>query len=380
MRLSAEIENILDSYLLITKLVIYVLEFESGVEATRRERPKKHLPITDLRKIYIMKALTVLFALLLSTTVFAGNNNPYPGSQGKPFQALQGQIDLTNMTLEEQTKIFNEMFAEAETKIQALSTRVASNESNISLLQDISQAHQELIMSLRFALITVESRLNNQDTKIEAIQVYNELQQRMIDAAVLKITAVEKTANENYSSLYLKDQALMQANALLSERIAFLEEYGTGDPEELTRIQEQINSVEALLDETRTNLRDICDVGHVVGFYYDLAPYCADTYNGTRVVNLEGPANVTYTNLGTSFHSFNEVYCPSTAPTAISAGHRALGGLVANHPIGGGKGWRLQTGSVSLADLFWGPLSASPNDVRDNGRVYLNCMYIDESL
>jgi hypothetical protein len=361
-------------------LVIYVLEFETGVEATHREPKKSTYLLPTLRKIYIMKSFTVLFFLLLSTTVFAGNNNPYPGSQGKPFQALQEQIDLTNMTLEEQTKIFNAMFADAEAKIQALSNRVTSNESNIELLRDVSQTHQDLIMSIRFALMTVETRLNNQDTKIEAIQVYNELQQRMIDAAVLKITAVENTANENYSSLYLKDQALMQANALLSERIAFLEEYGTGDPEELTRIQEQINSVEALLDETRTNLRDICDVGHVAGFYYNLKPYCADTYNGTRVLNLESPANVTFTNSGTSFHSFNEVYCPSTTPTAISAGHRTLGGLVANHPIGGGTGWRLQTGSVSLADLFWGPLSASPIDVRANGRVYLNCMYIDESL
>jgi hypothetical protein len=48
-----------------------------------------------------MKVLTVLSFLLLSTTVFAGNNNPYPGSQGRPFQALQEEIDLTNMTLEE---------------------------------------------------------------------------------------------------------------------------------------------------------------------------------------------------------------------------------------------------------------------------------------
>jgi hypothetical protein len=272
------------------------------------------------------------------------------------------------------------MFADAETKIQALNNRVTSNESNIGLLQDISQTHQELIMSLRFALMTVESRLNNQDTKIEAIQVYNELQQRMIDAAVLKIAAVENTTNENFASLYLKDQALMQANALLFERVTFLEEYGTGDPEELTKIQTQINSVEALLDETRTNLRGVCDVGHMAGLYYNLTPYCADTYNGTFVMNLEGPANVTFTNFGSSFHSLNEVYCPSSAPTAISAGYSALGGLVENKPIGRGTGWRLKTGSVSLADLFWGPLSASPVEVRDNGRVYLNCMYIDESL
>lgn len=95
---------------------------------------------------------------------------------------------------------------------------------------------------------------------------------------------------------------------------------------------------------------------------------------------MQSSANVTFTNAGISFHSLNEVYCPSNVPTAISAGYKSLGGLVANHVIAGGTGWRLQTGSVSLYEIYWGPLRASPSEVRDNGRIYLNCMYIDESL
>ncbi|WP_306136153.1 hypothetical protein [Shewanella sp. ULN5] len=145
-------------------------------------------------------AVMLASSLLLSTATFssiAGNGNgnsgqAYPGANGQPFQALQSQIDIINLTIEEQTRIFSEKFSQLE----------ADNDS-----QD------ELIAAMQVALSIIDTRVTMNETDIDALEAADVLSARLISTLQAQLAALQASTSKEFRNLYAQSDAL---NSLIS--------------------------------------------------------------------------------------------------------------------------------------------------------------------
>lgn len=203
-----------------------------------------------MKKTYLFTMIAVfIFAGMGSTTALAA-----PGEQGsangKPFQTLQAQIDILSLDL-----------AEAVALLQAQIDTLVSEQAD----QDT------LIAALQSAVATLEARVSQNETDIEALQYIQDLQAQLIEALDVRVTDLEGrvAANEDdIAALVLVDQALHDMIIAIQNQIGTINGRITANDGDIAVLQGQVgqlqldlNSVQSQLAGKQNRVNGICAPG-----------------------------------------------------------------------------------------------------------------------
>ncbi|MEH6464125.1 MAG: hypothetical protein V7771_09420 [Shewanella psychromarinicola] len=207
-------------------------------------------------------ALILTTGMLLSTasaTLIAGNGNDqaYPGANGQPFQALQGQIDALS---------------------QDLATAVAFLQSQIDELVNSQVEQDVLIAALQASLGALENRVLENETDIAALTLWNTMQDQLIAVMSNKIDALEArvTDNENdIAAIILSDQAMQQMIQMIKQNILIIEQRISANDGDISNLQvlisqqnTQISNLYSQLSTKQNRINGICAAGSSIRIIY----------------------------------------------------------------------------------------------------------------
>ncbi|MBY6188493.1 hypothetical protein KUV89_17910 [Marinobacter hydrocarbonoclasticus] len=158
-----------------------------------------------------MLRISMVLLLLLSSQAAANHKQDYPGANGKPFQALQQQIDLLTLSVEQLSQLL-------EYNVEQLQQQIdASNDHNA--------AQDEMIAMLNIALEMIEARVAANEEEIEA---WAELQSRYLSQKLNLLLANESeayqqlynTSPRQFADIYQYDQAMQALAVELEAQLA----------------------------------------------------------------------------------------------------------------------------------------------------------------
>jgi TolA-binding protein len=110
---------------------------------------------------------SLVAAACLATAVNAETNNAYPGANGKPFQALQGQVNDLQSQLDQVKASLQAQIDEASAKIVMLSQTASEHETELSTLNTQLNLLQNQLATLEQ---TKQDRINGACEEGYAIQ------------------------------------------------------------------------------------------------------------------------------------------------------------------------------------------------------------------
>lgn len=187
-----------------------------------------------------MKRITlfpiVLIGCILSSPCLAAQGE-FPGSNGKPFQALQEQIDAVDLSLAEQMAAVWVAVAENNARDDAqdvligllgaaladLEARVTTNETDIELLKAKDAVLEGLITALQDRADDLQQQINDQEDQIQLIILADQALQQLIDALTARVATLEglmATAGTDIDTLQAQVAALQSQMAGAQAAIA----------------------------------------------------------------------------------------------------------------------------------------------------------------
>jgi peptidoglycan hydrolase CwlO-like protein len=161
---------------------------------------------------FLSMLIVVCFLGMGICTIAFADQGAYPGSNGKPFQALQAQITDLEASLDEKLAALWTSVGELQAAIDAnnarddaqdalismlggalaqLETRVAVNESAIEDLVAKDAVQDALIAALQGKADDLQLQINAQGDKIELIILADQTLQQLIDALAGRVTTLE---------------------------------------------------------------------------------------------------------------------------------------------------------------------------------------------
>lgn len=320
-------------------------------------------------KKVLFTALVCIFTLSISA---ASKGNDLP--QGKPFQNLQNQINVINMTIAEQKIVYDAKFASLDAQIAELIAKDADLDAK-NALQD------EMIAALTVALNAVEARVSVNEDSIEALELADTLFAQLVDQLTTQLANLEASTDRNFATLYAQDRVLNQLIASAQNRILNLENRVRTLENNQNSIASQLNSLRNEVASYRTRLSALnnllgsfCSSGQVVvGIRSTGQPFCSDInqlgFASTFSASLSKfnfcDSEIAGICVDRDYYESRTVFCPS--------GYSATGGGFSMNGfanIGGndrslvsrpsGNGWFVQT-------------ITHGND-NYNGAVYVRCL------
>ncbi|MCL1142133.1 hypothetical protein [Shewanella gaetbuli] len=212
-------------------------------------------------------AVVLASSLLLGTASFssiAGNGNgngnseqPFPGANGQPFQALQNQIDILSADL---------------------ATAVAFLQGQIDELVS-SQADQDtLILALQTALGALEARVETNESDIEALTLWNNMQDQLIDNMSARIDGLEERISDNeddIAAIILSDQTMQQMIQVIQRNISIINRRISSNDSDIASLQSRVSYLNSQISRLYVQLRakqnrisSYCGVGSSIRVIY----------------------------------------------------------------------------------------------------------------
>lgn len=299
-----------------------------------------------------MKKILITAALCLISVSSMAGNDTLPN--GKPFQNLQEQINVINMTIAEQKIIYDEKFAELAAK---------------------DGQHDALIGAITVALNLVTLRVGQNEVDIEALQLADSLHDQLLAELNRRLTALEASTSETFSDLYEQDRLINQAIGALDSRLTRLEISSSATASQVSALQAELASYRARLAYLNTLLGSYCSSGEVVtGIYSTGQPRCADinqlgtvytastSLSGTSFCDTDtiaGCIDIDYYEYGTAFCAYGYV---------ATGGGFSLGGIDES----GGSHWNMI--SRPSGDRGWYVTSIDHGNRSYGGHAYVRCL------
>lgn len=282
-----------------------------------------------------------LFALCTLPAFAANNTLP----NGKPFQNLQNQINVINLTIAQQKAIYDAKFA----------ALAAKNDQQDALIGAIS-----------VALDLVRSRVAANESDIEALKLASALQARLITEINSRLIALQASTGSNFANLYQQTSLIHVAIDALGQRVASLESASAMATTEINQLKTEMATYRNRLAYLNTLLGSFCSSGSVVtGIYATGQPRCqAINQLGSvfyvraslRSINF---CDTTVPLLGcvdTDYYEYGTANCPPG--TVVTGGGFELGGSqdsggsnfqIRSRPTA--SGWYVQ--SIDHGDQNW---------------------------
>lgn len=267
----------------------------------------------------------VLLSLLLAmaaSQALAGNGNAggtFPGANGQPFQALQGQINDLGQRLAQASVAL-------QAQISALQLQVANNSADIQDLKTHAALTDSLIAAIRSELLVVRQQLALNSADIDLLKQNDLLHDQLFTAMDARIRSLDAriTASEgDIAALIQRDQILQQMITAINAQLASLSNRVSTNSIDISylnsqtaSLQSRLSAAEAQLLAKQNRISQACPAGSSIREIFANGSVTCQPDNvasgvGTLVVHNEWTAvsNGSYT----GFITFDvRATCPST--------------------------------------------------------------------
>lgn len=308
-----------------------------------------------MKSEYRFPILAAVLALSLgATTPTVAGSGAYPGANGQPFQALQGQItDLETYLAEE--------YAALWTRIDELQQAIDSN-------NDRDDAQDAIISLLGGALADLEVRVSDNEDAIAALEAKDQVLAGLITALQAKVDDLQSqitAQGERIDLLVLQDQYLQQLIGALNARVETLEEQMTdvnadiaAINSEITSLKSRISSAEVAIAGKQNRIYEYCPSGQSIWkINADGSVECAQTSGGFTSFTVLADYEEANANAATAFAT------TSVTATCPSGSKRTGGGFALQNDLMfvgesrpdaiSGNGWKvIVRGSWPVSSLY----------------------------
>lgn len=204
--------------------------------------------------IYVRNLLLIAFlSAVMTAPALAGNGTgpgTFPGANGKPFQALQGQINDLSQRLAQESTALQALIANLQSQISSNAADVLGLKTRCTLLDD-------LIAALQAELAVVKQQVALNTSDIAALKTKDLLHEQLFTAMEAKIEVLDArmTANEgDIAALILRDQTLQQLIFALGTQIASLESRVLTNSSEIGSMKSQIADLQGRMATAESQL------------------------------------------------------------------------------------------------------------------------------
>jgi len=302
--------------------------------------------------------LTLVVSATISSSLFAGNNangpGSFPGANGKPFEALQEQINIINMTIAEQKRIYDAKFAQLAAK---------------------DGEHDALIGAITVALNLVTTRVGQNEQDIEALELADSLHDQLLAQLTQRLTSLEDSTSADFANLYEQDRLLNLTIGALDARLNLLQNSYNATATLVNSLRVEIVSYRNRLTYLNTLLGSYCSTGEVLtGVYSNGQPRCADINQLGNVYTQSSSLElVEYCDSEVAGFCVDEDYY-EYGYAVCASGYVATGGGFSLDGTydSGGSGRNMQ--SRPSADRSWYVQSNDHGNKNYSGTVYVRCL------
>lgn len=203
---------------------------------------------------YVRRILLIAFiSAIMAAPALAGNSTgpgAFPGANGQPFQALQGQINDLSQRLAQESAALQAMIANLQSQISSNSTDILTLKGRCDLLDN-------LIAALQAELTVVKQQVALNSSDIAALKAKDLLHEQLFSAMEAKIAALDArlTTNEgDIAALILRDQTLQQLIFALGTQIASLDSRVLTNSNDISSMKNQITSLQNRLATAESQL------------------------------------------------------------------------------------------------------------------------------
>jgi hypothetical protein len=299
--------------------------------------------------------LTLVVSATISSASFAANGpGSFPGANGKPFQALQEQINIINMTIAEQKRIYDAKFAQLAAK---------------------DGEHDALIGAITVALNLVTTRVGQNEDDIEALELADSLHDQLLAQLSQRLTRLEASTSADFANLYEQDRLINLTIGALEARLNILQNAYNATATLVNSLRVEIISYRNRLTYLNTLLGSYCSAGEVLtGVYANGQPRCADINQLGNVYTQSSPlALVEYCDSDIAGFCVDEDYY-EYGYAVCASGYVATGGGFSLDGTydSGGSGRNMQ--SRPSGDSSWYVQSNDHGNNNYSGTVYVRCL------
>jgi len=172
-----------------------------------------------MKRLIIM---TLLTCIGFSSPLFAkGNKDSLPN--GKPFQNIQNQIDIINLSLAEQKMVFEARFAQVESDASELAARVAANEADIEALEAYNEIQDSYAVGLQAAIDMLSARVDDTEEGLAAAELRDQYHDLLIDNLTMRYQSLSTYAERHITALWSRFNVLNNLVYQLTSRVSTLE-------------------------------------------------------------------------------------------------------------------------------------------------------------
>jgi hypothetical protein len=297
----------------------------------------------------LLLGLSFFFAI---SSVSANGKDTLPN--GKPFQILQDQISIINLTIAEMKVLYDAKFAELDAK---------------------DDSHDELITGLTIALDIVSARVGANEDNIEALQLADSLFEALVAQLTTRLAELELSTDASFTDLYDQDRVLNLLIGTLETRLSTLRNSLETTAFQLDTLRTEVVTYRTRLSALNNLLNSFCSGDEFVyGINNNGTPRCESVRElGTTTTRSSSlswyrfcDSEIAGICVDEDYYESGSVFCPS--------GYVATGGGFTVNGFDNIGGNNRSMVSRPNGNTGWYVQTITHGNSNYNGTVYVRCL------